>query len=361
MSLVPLHHKAAGHPGPMQTTDGLLFIKPTTKQEIEFYSKTQEKKMSLGEDIPYGNSISDWMPDFVGVLYPGASNDLIRETDGQMDENLLNKAIDTLEIEGEDKQYLVLNNCLHGFSKPSIMDIKLGSILYDSSANSEKVKRMKLVSKQTTSGSLQFRIAGMVISDDFDGKLPDEIPGFEMDDVSSNQIEKGYITFNKYFGRKLTEHNISEGLKIFFRYNKLPENIQNLIIENFYTRLQMMYNCLLDEEIRVVSGSLLFIYENDMERWKGSNFEDPIIQPPLAVDEDGDEEEEEDDDEEYPQGIKNDEGDENTIDNKGHSDIAPLSCLKFIDFAHARYTPKQGHDEEIVSGIENLFGIIENI
>ncbi|KAG0687115.1 hypothetical protein C6P40_002864 [Pichia californica] len=338
--MIPLQHKAAGHEGPMQSIDGSLFVKPTTNQEIEFYNKTQVKRMKLG-DIEYGESLFDWMPEYVGVLYPGASNDLIRETNGRIDQDLLNKATDTLEIEGENKQYLILNNVLNGFSQPSIMDIKLGSILYDDSASIEKIERMKNVSKTTTSGSLSFRIAGMIIKDDFEGKLPQDLPHLKMKDVCNKDFEKEYLTFNKYFGRKLTKENVSEGLKIFFRYNKLPKKVQDIIIQNFYVRLQMLYNCLLDEEVRIVSGSLFFVFENDIERWEKLGYEDPIIQPQLANDEDEDDEEEEDTDDDVVN--------------------APLSTLKFIDFAHAKYTPTQGYDEGIVSGIENLFEIIEHV
>lgn len=369
--MVPLQHKAAGHEGPMQSIDGSLFVKPTTNQEIEFYNETQNRKMQLGQEVPYGSSLCDWMPEFVGVLYPGASNDLIREAGGNIEKDLLDKATDTLEVEGENKQYLILNNSLHGFSQPSIMDIKLGSILYDSSANHDKVKRMQHVAANTTSGSLKFRIAGMIIKDDFQGKFPGEIPGIKLEEVCTREFEKGYLTFNKYFGRKLTKDTVSEGLKIFFRCNKLPEKVQNIIIQNFHTRLQMLYNCLLDEEIRVVSGSLFFIFENDITRWEKLEFEDPIIAPQMTEEDDDDEDEE--DEEEFPNYTQKDgknllqirkettEGEHSSDSDTEHSDLAPLSTLKIIDFAHAKYTPREGHDEEIVSGIENLFGIIEHI
>lgn len=373
MSMIPLQHKAAGHEGPMQSIDGSLFVKPTTSQEIDFYTKTQNRKMKLGEEAMYGSSLGDWMPQFVGVLYPGASNDLIREAGGNIDDDLLNKATDTLEVEGENKQYLILNNCLHGFSQPSIMDIKLGSVLYDSSANTEKVKRMKQVSANTTSGSLKFRLAGMIIKDDFNGKLPKDFPGMNLEDVCTTTFEPGYLTFNKYFGRKLTDKTVGEGLRLFFRYNKLPKKIQDTIIQNFHVRLQMLYNCLLDEEIRVVSGSLFFVFENDVKRWQKLNFEDPIIAPHMTEDEEEDEAEDEVKNElEGREDLDNQKSDrfiesiatkdtDSTDSETDVHDLAPLSTLKFIDFAHAKYTPNEGYDEEIVSGIENLFEIIEHI
>lgn len=337
MHFKPLYHKAAGHDGSLQSQDGSLFIKPTTSQEVEFYTRIQNEKLCKGP-VPYGDCLADWVPEYVGTLHPGASDDLIRQGGENIDDSLITKAEDTLEIEGSDKQYLILKNVLEGYSQPSILDIKLGSILYDEKANPEKVKRMQTVSKTTTSGSLKFRIAGMMIKDDFDGKLPDEIDGINMSEVSDSKTRPGYVTFNKHFGRKLKDHNVQDGLKIFFRYNKLPLFVQDKLIENFHTRLQMLYNCLLDEEIRVISGSLFFVFENDIKRWEVEGFNDPVLSPPTSVE--YDDEEEDSTDEE--------------VQNQ-------LSCLKFIDFAHAKYTPGEGYDEELVSGVENLFNIIGNL
>lgn len=295
MSFVPLDHRAAGHDGTLQSLDGSLFIKGTTKQEIEFYNRTQNKKMELNDEIPYGNSLGDWMPEYVGTLYPGATDDLIRQGGDNIDELLLSKVEDTLEIEGCDKQYLILNNVLNGFSQPSIMDIKLGSILHDETASLDKVRRMQQVSRSSTSGSLKFRIAGMITKDDFDGELPDDLEGIKMSEVCDAKVQPGYITFNKYFGRKLREDTILEGLKIFFRFNRLPKSVQDIIISNFYTRLQMLYNCLLDEEIRVISGSLFFVFENDTKRWESKNYNDSVLLPPTTMEyEDEDEDEDED-------------------------------------------------------------------
>ena len=345
MTFTPLSIKAAGHDGPMQNDDGSLFIKPANDQEIQFYNETQNKSLELGDDVPYGSSLADWMPQYIGVLYPGASNDLIEETNGTIDEKLLTKATNTLEIEGENKKYLILGNVLHGFSQPSVLDIKLGSILYDEGAKPEKVERMKKVSRTTTSGTLKFRIAGMMIPDSFHEKLPLTNLGFNIAEVCSSTYKNGYLTFDKYFGRRLTKETVDEGLKLFFRYNKLPETVQNIIIRNFHSRLQLLYNCLLDEEVRVVSGSLFFVFENDISRWEKAGFEDPVIVAPTIS------EDEEEDEEEY----------ENRDGSLKEGTNSPLSCLKFIDFAHARYTPNEGYDEEVVSGIEKLFSIIEKI
>ena len=382
MLIVPLTHKAAGHDGPMQTVDGSLFIKPSTAQEIEFYNQAQEKRMHIHEDVSYGEQLADWMPEYVGALYPGASDDLLMKSGGAIDESTLLKATDTAEIEG-NRQYLVLGNCLHGFQQPSIIDIKLGSILYDESASPEKVERMKNVSRTTTSGSLQFRIAGMVIKDDFNGEMPTSVKGINMPDVCLKDKNKGCLTFNKDFGRKLTTENVQQGLELFFRYNKLPRENQNQLIETFHARLQMLYNCLLGEEIRVVSGSLLFVYENDLSRWEASDYFDPILNPPTIFEEEDEDAEMEEDmfqrKDTARKGIEKTEtaerlkfieqetigeievDEEETEEEEDEKRQTPLSTLKLIDFAHAKYTPHQGYDEEVVAGVENIFNILEKM
>ncbi|VEU19930.1 DEKNAAC100552 [Brettanomyces naardenensis] len=341
MSLVPLRHKAAGHDGPLQSPDGLLFYKPTVQQEIEFYNGTQQRMARISDSASLGANIADWMPEYLGVLSPGVSDQLRTsnpETLDSLDPSILEYS-ETIGENGESKTLLVLENILNGFNRPHIMDIKLGSVLYDEEASPKKRERMKNVSLTTTSGSLSFRICGMQVPDDFQGDLPEDISNCKMEEVCHYELD-GFITFDKYFGRRLDKTNVKDGLSIFFRYNKLPKGIQDIILEKFVIRLKMLYNCLLDAEVRIISGSLLFVFEGDEDRWKSEDYEDPIIKQSF---------------------ISDDEEDEGEQDLEEESSTAPLSCLKFIDFAHARYTPGKGYDEELVNGVDNLLNLIENI
>jgi 1D-myo-inositol-tetrakisphosphate 5-kinase/inositol-polyphosphate multikinase len=60
-------------------------------------------------------------------------------------------------------QNLCLENLLHGFTRPCILDLKMGSLLYDNEATDEKRKRMIHQSISTTSSSLGLRICGMKV------------------------------------------------------------------------------------------------------------------------------------------------------------------------------------------------------
>lgn len=60
-------------------------------------------------------------------------------------------------------QSLVLENLSHSFAKPNILDIKLGTVLYDESASSEKRARMEKTARETTSGETGIRITGFQV------------------------------------------------------------------------------------------------------------------------------------------------------------------------------------------------------
>lgn len=61
-------------------------------------------------------------------------------------------------------QNVCLENILHGFTKPCILDLKMGGLLYDEDASEEKRERMINHSITTTSGLLGLRICGMKVN-----------------------------------------------------------------------------------------------------------------------------------------------------------------------------------------------------
>jgi 1D-myo-inositol-tetrakisphosphate 5-kinase/inositol-polyphosphate multikinase len=60
-------------------------------------------------------------------------------------------------------QWIVLENVAHGFRKPNILDIKLGTILYDEEAPPEKKERMEKKARCTTSGEAGIRLTGFQV------------------------------------------------------------------------------------------------------------------------------------------------------------------------------------------------------
>ncbi|ONH68183.1 Inositol polyphosphate multikinase [Cyberlindnera fabianii] len=135
----------------------------------------------------------------------------------------------------------------------------------------EKKEEIRRCSRTTTSGS------------------PLEFVIFMFNDVEEHVVkdEDGYIVFDKVDGEIITLRI----LKIFFCNNDLPNEIQQIVIRNTFTRLQLLYNCLLSEEVRIRSGSILLAFENDVDRWKEMQNEDPIFKDDLPYDDNDDDDE----------------------------------------------------------------------
>ena len=60
-------------------------------------------------------------------------------------------------------QSLVLENLADAFAKPCILDIKLGTVLYDDEAAPEKKARMEKTARETTSFETGVRLTGFQV------------------------------------------------------------------------------------------------------------------------------------------------------------------------------------------------------
>lgn len=309
---VPL--QAAGHDG--CEVAGPVFIKPASEQELAFY-----RDMATADGLIDGSHLSHWMPVMMGTLAPGDLQGIgVPERIVVTSEAL---KIKPDGVQGE-KPKIVLQNLYYGFSRPSVMDIKIGKILTDNTVLQDKAERLSQVSKSTTSGSMGFRICGIKLW----GKNKSEIPQIYPNISNDVSQEEDYLSFNKFFGRSLTQNTMGSAIKLFF--SAVPESHRFEVITRFHQRLQLLYNCLLDSEVRIFSGSLLFICESDPERY--SSVEDYEDEDPLLS------------------GIV----DDTDSDSEGPDPPAPLSRLNVIDFAHATYKKGQGYDDNIVDAVESL-------
>lgn len=61
-------------------------------------------------------------------------------------------------------QSIVLENLAHLFARPNILDIKLGTVLYDDDASPEKKARMEKTARETTSLTTGVRLTGFQVS-----------------------------------------------------------------------------------------------------------------------------------------------------------------------------------------------------
>lgn len=58
---------------------------------------------------------------------------------------------------------LVLENLAHRFVRPNVLDIKLGTQLWDDDATMEKRERMERVARTTTSATTGIRLTGFQV------------------------------------------------------------------------------------------------------------------------------------------------------------------------------------------------------
>lgn len=329
MNFTPSEHQAAGHDGCLAA--GPVFAKLTTQQEIDFYAEAQ---LRAQDDVDLGSDLSHWMPTYMGTLKKGA---IASVEESIVADDATSIAALMAKTSPDDKQYIVLENLYHGFLKPSILDIKMGAVLVDDTVTEEKRERLAKVSASTTSGSLHFRVCGMKrFRGDVDTKPEREVfPGLN-DTVEVEKSDEGnYLKYNKFYGRKLTEETAAKGILEFFEALLVHTK---LLLTRFYQRLQLFYNCLLDTEVRVVSGSLYFIYETDPKAWADLD-EDSYFDRDAIIGEALDGEDEDEDE----------------------AQESPLSSLHFIDFAHSKFVDGQGPDENVLVGVEKLIDIFARL
>jgi 1D-myo-inositol-tetrakisphosphate 5-kinase/inositol-polyphosphate multikinase len=309
--------QAAGHKGAMQSESGELFYKPAKKREIMFYQ-----------------TISQYYPDLL-LIVPTFYGTL---SEKQQEEGAAAAlAVDTTKESAEESQLLVLKSSLYGFSEPCILDIKLGSQLWDElEVTPEKRDRLDQVSATTTSGSLSLRIAGMNVFHSH-SKTP----------TTASDGER--IPYDKYFGRQLTKDNfVTEGLAKFFP-NFLAgsageDEDGRFVLEYFVSRLKFIHETLSAHEFRMRSASLLFVYEGDRAAFtrKLDEFEK------LQAEEEGEEEE------------PANQGEDDEDDKITSQDIQDqLFKLDLIDFAHVRFEKGIGPDEGVLKGIQVVIDAFE--
>lgn len=235
---------------------------------------------------------------------------------------------------------IVLQNVTHGFSHPNVLDLKLGARLWDDAAPIAKRARLDEVSRESTSGSLGFRIAGMKVWD------PEKKLG------KNEYVElkdDGSRSYNKYYGRAFKgEVDVTEAFEEFFASaTKVKKEVARRLLGN----VKAMQEALENQESRMYSASVLMIFEGDekalKERLEKAKESERSNASSAKMDANADSEEDEDED----------------IDELDDEDAPPSKIheAKLIDFAHATWTPGQGPDENALQGIRSIVRILQKI
>jgi 1D-myo-inositol-tetrakisphosphate 5-kinase/inositol-polyphosphate multikinase len=118
----------------------------------------------------------------------------------------------------------------------------------------------------------------------------------------------------------------------------LPKEQLLPVIEAIRKRVAAIRDAFAQLEIRMVGGSLLIIYEGDLERVKEGI---PLLEEGVE----GEDDEEDEDDEE-------EEEDENTKP-------GPACLVKLIDFAHTKVVAGEGPDDGVLLGMDTTLKLLD--
>lgn len=276
-TLQPLAHQVAGHPGSIMTAgDGSIIVKPSLPLEIEFYSRTA--------------------PEHFPEL---AEKGLVCRYYGT-------EAHTTAPKEGKVKleQAIRLENISHGFQKPNIIDLKLGTRLFDAldpNLTPDKQARMEAEAARTTSGSDGVRLTGFSV---YDAKTDDWVrtPKEYGKSIPSSELVHGFRRFTPAFEEKPDVHTHSDltpappsGLRV----RALIPMLKAILAD-----VQQYFDTVKKYEWRVAGGSLLIVYE-------------------------------------------------------GQEGAPAKHAVKMIDFAHARHLPGDGPDEGLLRGVQTVIQLLE--
>lgn len=253
---------------------------------------------------------------------------------------------------------------MHGFTRPCILDLKMGSLLYDNEATDEKRKRMIRQSISTTSSSLGLRICGMKVK-----KKKKNTCLFIRKSIIDklykvyDTIDKQYITYEKIFGKSRTPENTVEAILAYLfptssygkqteeyrtyiddntskstARDKIPAKYSRWVIECFIDTLKEIQESLVDHpNLRLIGSSILFMYEGDRsaadKTWKQMLAEDK--KAPLQ-------------DQEH-ESVEADE------------ELPPKMCdLRLIDFAHSDWhADRKRQDPELLKGFDNIVRLLQ--
>ncbi|KAF5317936.1 hypothetical protein D9619_012175 [Psilocybe cf. subviscida] len=271
-----LESQVGGHDGVLSTEDGSLIIKPSLARELDFYQKLQ-RDVSLGALLPY-------TPKFLGTL----------QLEGSVDETQTENLV------------------------PNILDIKLGTVLYDETASPEKIQRMIETARKTTSFETGIRLTGFQVYDNVTGVA---------------------VHTSKAYGRSIKPSQLSEGISMFFPCGDsvgLPLDILVPILNGIRDEIADIRQVYASLEMRMAGASLLVVYEGDRERAAAA-----LKKYEECDDAEDDEEEEEDDNDDSA------------------TKIGPPFVVKLIDFAHTSFVPGQGPDEGVLLGMDNVVKLLD--
>lgn len=324
--------QVGGH-GRIQTIgDGALLLKPALPLELQFYQD------SLGD--PALAPLRQWVPTYLGTL----------RLEGQSTADGL-VSMEGIP-EGEKELSLVIENAAHGFIKPNIIDIKLGTILWDEDAPPAKKERMQNTARRTTSGETGVRLTGFQVFGNTT-PLPVIFPKIYGKTIKVSELPAGVARFFPISGSTIDLSGAEAGGPMDVG---LPRMLLLPVLKSIRQSVQEIRDVISAIEMRMVGSSLLIIYEGDWDRAEmGVQW---LAEQAANTTED---EETNGVGREFGEASEDEEEDEESDDESDdeHGGYKSPCVVKVIDFAHTRLKPGEGPDQGVLKGLETVLTLLD--
>ncbi|KAJ1967114.1 hypothetical protein H4R35_006805 [Dimargaris xerosporica] len=236
-----------------------------------------------------------------------------------------------------DKPFLLtIENLGHPFTHPSVLDLKLGHVLYEDSASAVKKGRMKLISRMTTSRSLGICISGMRVYD---------------------LQRKEYTRYGRSYGRWQRPSTIDHAFQNFFPPS-LPTAYRNFLATQFAASIQKLITIFDSQRWHIYGSSLLFVYEGDVTKWDCYLAQHPTSLPAtqLTPVHSADSCEE-------PSALPSPPLSHDSVPQDPPVTLSPddLCALRLIDFAHASWSLDDDSRGNMLTGLVNTQQLLLNL
>ncbi|KAI8876929.1 SAICAR synthase-like protein [Backusella circina FSU 941] len=325
-SLIHFDQQVAGHNELMKLpTNDLILIKPVKRKELVFY-----------ENVHSFPDFLDLIPECYGTIRA------VTESDVQILNNNASLEMDNIITDKTEDQNLCLENLLNGFSRPCILDLKMGTLLYDQDATEEKRNKMIRKANATTSGSLGLKISGLKIYDTVVHKYA-KYPKTFCSSRTPDTILDALLAFlypNSDYGARTEEYKQYENEdEIDGIRERLPLKYTRWVIESFIDTIKEIRHFIKEHpQLRLIGSSILMVYEGDRaaadKTWRFML----------------------DDDNKQGQGEKMEAEPE-----EADEELDPKMCeLRLIDFAHSDWeAEREQQDPGLMKGYDTIIDLLE--